>query len=62
MSMAHYEFQGTLIKCLADIDKHITTKDLGCKTKIVIDIDNGKDEKKVRSQVVRPQPDAREMP
>ena len=52
MSMAHYEFQGTLLKCLADIDKHITTKDLGCKTKIVIDIDNGKDEKRVRSQVV----------
>lgn len=43
--MAHYEFQGTLIQCLADIDEHITTKDLGCKTRIVIDIDNGKKEK-----------------
>lgn len=40
--MAHKEFNGTLIKCLADIEKYITTKDLGCKTKIVIDIDNGK--------------------
>ena len=60
--MAHYELQGTLLKCLADIDKHITTKDLGCKTKIVIDIDNGKDEKKVRSQVVRIQPYPATMP
>lgn len=42
--MAHYEFQGTLLKCLANIDKHITTKGLGCKTRIVIDIDNGKHE------------------
>ena len=42
--MAHYEFQGTLIKCLVDIDEHITPKDLGYKTRIVIDIDNGKKE------------------
>lgn len=60
--MAHYEFSGTLIQCLAYIDEHITTKDLGCKTRIVIDIDNGKDEKKVRSQVVRAQSDTREKP
>lgn len=50
--MSHYEFTGTLIKCLADIDEYTTTKDLGCNTRIVIDIDNGKDEKKVRNQVV----------
>lgn len=60
--MSHYEFTGTLLKCLAYIDEHITTKDLGCKTRIVINIDNGKDETKVRSQVVRTQSDAREMP
>ncbi len=60
--MAHYEFQGTLLKCLADIDEHISTKDIGCKTRIVIDIDNGKDEKKVRSQVVRTQSDATKKP
>lgn len=42
--MAHYEFTGTLLKCLADIDEHITTKYLGYKTRIVIDIDNGKHE------------------
>lgn len=42
--MAHYEFTGTLLKCLADIDEHISTKDLGCNTRIVIDIDNGKHE------------------
>lgn len=40
--MAHYEFQGTLIQCLAFIDDALGCKDLGCKTRIVIDIDNGK--------------------
>ena len=57
--MAHYEFQGTLIQCLEYIDEALGCKDLGCKTRIVIDIDNEKDEKKVRSQVVRTQPDGR---
>lgn len=42
--MAHYEFNGTLLKCLADIDEHIPIKHLGYKTRIVIDIDNGKNE------------------
>lgn len=60
--MAHYEFSGTLGECLADIDEHITTKDLGCKTRIVIDIDNGKDEKKMDRQVVRMEPDTRKEP
>ena len=40
--MAHYEFQGTLIQCLEYIDEAFGCKDLGCKTRIVIDIDNGK--------------------
>ena len=44
MSMAHYEFQGTLIQCLEYIDEAFGCKDLGCKTRIVIDIDNGKHE------------------
>lgn len=35
-------FQGTLIQCLAFIDDAFGCKDLGCKTRIVIDIDNGK--------------------
>lgn len=43
--MSHYEFSGTLLKCLADIDEQITTKDLGCKTRIVIDVEDGKVEK-----------------
>lgn len=60
--MAHYGFKGTLLKCLAGIDEHISTKDLGYNTRIVIDIDNGKDEKKVRSQVVRTQSDATKKP
>lgn len=42
--MAHYEFNGTLSQCLASIDEYLGAKDLGCKTKIVIDIDNGKNE------------------
>ena len=42
--MAHYEFQGTLIQCLEYIDEAFGCKDLGCKTRIVIDIDNGKNE------------------
>ena len=42
LSMAHYEFQGTLIQCLEYIDEAFGCKDLGCKTRIVIDIDNGK--------------------
>ena len=62
MSMAHYEFQGTLIQCLEYIDEAFGCKDLGCKTRIVIDIQNEKDEKKVRSQVVRTQPDAAKKP
>ena len=40
--MAHYEFQGTLIQCLEYIDEAFGCKDLGCKTRIVIDIDKGK--------------------
>lgn len=40
--MTHYEFQGTLIQCLEYIDEAFGCKDLGCKTRIVIDIDNGK--------------------
>lgn len=40
--MAHYEFQGTLIQCLEYIDEAFGCKDLGYKTRIVIDIDNGK--------------------
>lgn len=42
--MAHYEFQGTLIQCLEYIDEAFGCKDLGCKTRIVIDINNGKNE------------------
>lgn len=42
LNMAHYEFQGTLIQCLEYIDEAFGCKDLGCKTRIVIDIDNGK--------------------
>jgi hypothetical protein len=40
--MAHYEFQGTLIQCLEYIDEAFGCKDLGCKTRVVIDIDNEK--------------------
>lgn len=47
--MAHYEFQGTLLKCLADIDECFgfgkRSEDLGCKTRIVIDVEDGKVEK-----------------
>lgn len=57
--MAHYEFNGTLGVCLGKIDKYIGLKDLDKKAKIVIDIQN---EKEVRSQVVRTQPDAAKKP
>ena len=55
--MSHYEFKGTLAQCLYYIDDMIGLKDLGRSTRIVIDIDNGKDEKEVRSQMVRTKSD-----
>ena len=49
LSMSHYEFQGTLLKCLCDIDECFgfgkKIEDLGCKTRIVIDVEDGKVEK-----------------
>jgi hypothetical protein len=45
--MSHYEFNGTLGQCLDHIDEYLGLKDLGRKTRMVIDIDNEEDEKEV---------------
>lgn len=59
--MAHYEFQGTLIQCLEYIDEAFGCKDLGCKTRIVIDIDNGKKNDREKILVDDSQGETREV-
>lgn len=59
LSMAHYEFQGTLIQCLEYIDEAFGCKDLGYKTRIVIDIDNGKKNDREKILVDNSQGEAR---
>lgn len=61
LSMAHYEFQGTLIQCLEYIDEAFGCKDLGCKTRIVIDIDNGKKNDREKILVDDSQGETREV-
>ena len=61
LSMAHYEFQGTLIQCLEYIDEALGCKDLGCKTRIVIDIDNGKKNDREKILVDDSQGETREV-
>lgn len=43
--MSHYKFTGTLIKCLCDIDQQFgfgfKNQHMGCKTKVLIDVDDG---------------------
>jgi hypothetical protein len=59
--MTHYEFQGTLIQCLEYIDEAFGCKDLGCKTRIVIDIDNGKKNDREKILVDDSQGETREV-
>lgn len=59
--MAHYEFQGTLIQCLEYIDEAFGCKDLGCKTRIVVDIDNGKKNDREKILVDDSQGETREV-
>lgn len=61
LSMTHYEFQGTLIQCLEYIDEAFGCKDLGCKTMIVIDIDNGKKNDREKILVDDSQGETREV-
>lgn len=61
LSMAHYEFQGTLIQCLEYIDEAFGCKDLGCKTRIVVDIDNGKKNDREKILVDDSQGETREV-
>lgn len=58
--MKHFEFKGTLGEFLDKIDEYFGLKDLSKKVNAVIDIQD--DEKEVRSQVVRTQPDAAKKP
>ena len=58
--MKHFEFKGSLGEFLSKIDEYFGLKDLSKKVNAVIDIQD--DEKKVRSQVVRTQPDAAKKP
>lgn len=62
--MKHFEFNGTWGECLNKIDESpfLGLKDLHKKAHIVIDIHDEEDEKKVRSQVVRTQPDTAKKP
>lgn len=58
--MKHFEFKGSLGEFLDKIDEYFGLKDMSKKVNAVIDIQD--DEKKVRSQVVRTQPDAAKKP
>ena len=58
--MKHFEFKGSLGEFLDKIDEYFGLKDMSKKVNAVIDIQD--DEKEVRSQVVRTQPDAAKKP
>lgn len=58
--MKHFEFKGSLGEFLDKLDEYFGLKDLSKKVNAVIDIQD--DEKEVRSQVVRTQPDAAKKP
>lgn len=58
--MKHFEFKGSLGEFLSKIDEYFGLKDMSKKVNAVIDIQD--DEKEVRSQVVRTQPDAAKKP
>lgn len=60
--MKHFEFKGSLGEFLSKIDEYFGLKDLSKKVNAVIDIQDDEDKKKVRSQVVRTQPDAAKKP
>lgn len=42
--MKHFEFHGTLGECLDKLDEYFGLKDLSAKVRMVIDIEDKKDE------------------